>query len=138
MKASSQGLWGRIEDIFFPRKTSGPPRAKLADLYDEAHEQYDIKPYPGELTLFFAERHLAGFNVPLGGWQGVAEGGVRYYSLPCSSRGSLIEPYVRDLALILRKCIDRAVAQDATDPGKSSAGLTHPEDVREVTHAAMR
>ena len=39
-------------------------RAKLADIYEDALTAYDVQPYPGELTLFIAERHLAGFDVP--------------------------------------------------------------------------
>ena len=133
-----RGGWSRVEDLFFPRKTSAPALAKLADIYDEAHVQYDIKPYPGELTLFFAEKHLAGFDVPSGGWEGVAAGGVRYYALPCSSRGSLIEPYVKHLAHILRKCLDQALEQSLTVSSGESLAQTRHDNAEEPTHAGAR
>ena len=123
MKASLRGGWTTIEDFFFPRVYSVPPIPKLADVYDEAQEQYDIKPYPGELTLFFAEKHLAGFNIPLGGWEGVAARGSRLYSLPCYSRGSMIEPYVQHLARTMRACLDRASEKSAgsRQPGNNKS-----------------
>ena len=85
------------------------PPANVAAIYEEAFAQYDVKPYPGELTVFLADRHLAGFDSPLGGWGQIAQGGVRLFSLPISPRGSLVEPFVADLAQLLRGCLDRAL-----------------------------
>jgi thioesterase domain-containing protein len=110
----------------------------LADVYDDAQVQYDIKPYPGELTLFFAEKHLAGFDAPLGGWEGVAAGGVRYYALPCSSRGSLIEPYVKHLARIMRNCLDRAIEQSETASNDHPSARPRHELAEETSHAGAR
>ena len=135
MKVALRGGWGRLEDLFFPRKGSALPVAKLADIYDEAHVAYDIKPYPGELTLFFAEKHLAGFNAPSGGWEGVAAGGIRYYALPCSSRGSMIEPYVKHLASLLRKCLDRAYQQSVTVSSDEPSARSRQEEAAETRHA---
>jgi hypothetical protein len=103
-----------------PDAAAATPHAKLADIYEEALAQYDVKPYPGELTLFLAERHLAGYHAHLGGWGEVAQGGVRLFSLPISPRGSLVEPYVGQLAALLRSCLDRAIenSKDAVpEPG---------------------
>jgi hypothetical protein len=61
------------------------------------------------LAVFLAERHLAGFHDPLGGWGEVAQGGVRLFRLPISPRFSLVEPCVGQLAAILRGCLDRAI-----------------------------
>jgi amino acid adenylation domain-containing protein len=108
-KVSVRGAWSGLRHRLIPSAASPAPRAKLADLYEDALTNYDVQPYPGELTLFIAERHLAGFGVPLGGWADLAERGVRLYSLPFSPRGSLIEPYVRQLASILRGCINKAI-----------------------------
>ncbi len=115
---SLQGGLAVLRHRLLANSNSTPPRAKLSDIYDEAQLQYDIRPYPGELTLFFAEHHLAGFDVPLGGWEGIAAGGVRFHSLPFSPRGSLIEPYVKQLARILRNCLDRAVDESMTHSGE--------------------
>ena len=116
VKVSLRGAWAGVRHRMQPGEASPAPRAKLADMYENALTNYDVQPYSGELTLFLAERHLAGFDVPLGGWQGVAARGVRVYQLPFSPRGSLIEPYVKQLAAILRKCLDRAI-----DPPKAAS-----------------
>jgi len=114
-KVSVRAGWANIRHRLSPDDDSSARRAKLADIYEDELTKYDVQPYPGELTLFLAERHLAGFDVPLGGWEGVAREGVRLYSLPFSPRGSLIEPYVRQLASILRVCIDRAIEKSKKD-----------------------
>jgi thioesterase domain-containing protein/acyl carrier protein len=95
------------------------PHVKLAELYDEALARYEIHPYPGELTLFLAQRHLAGMDDPLGGWNGIAQAGLNLYTLPISPRGSLVEPYARQLAAHLRACIDRAIA--TSEPSASDS-----------------
>jgi thioesterase domain-containing protein/acyl carrier protein len=135
MKVSLRGSLNKVEDLFFPRGSAALPVAKLADVYDEAQEHYDIKPYPGELTLFFAEKHLAGFNIPLGGWEGVATGGARLYSIPCYSRGSLIEPYVKHLARGMRACLDRAAEKSAAAANKQQA-MDVVSRKKEVSHPA--
>ena len=47
-----------------------------------------------------------------GGWRDVAAGGVRLFSLPMSPRGSLVEPYAKQLAGMLRVFIDAALTTD--------------------------
>jgi amino acid adenylation domain-containing protein len=138
MKVSLRGGLNKVEDLFFPHPTASLPIAKLADVYDEAHEHYDIKPYPGELTLFFAEKHLAGFNVPLGGWEGVATGGARLYSIPCYSRGSLIEPYVKHLARGMRASLDRAIEKSGAAPTEQQEIHVGSEKKEESHHVGMR
>jgi len=108
-KASASLGWAWIRHHFLPETGAPTPRAKIADIYEEALAQYDVRPYPGELTLFLAERHLAGFHDRLGGWGEVAQGGVRLFSLPISPRGSLVEPYVAQLGALLRACLDQAI-----------------------------
>ena len=115
-KVSVRAGWANLRHRLSPDGDSTARRAKLADIYEDELTKYDVQPYPGELTLFLAERHLAGFDVPLGGWEGIAGEGVRLYSLPFSPRGSLIEPYVRQLASILRGCIDRAIEKSKKEP----------------------
>ena len=108
IKASAHFAWARLRDRFQTHSAAPAPQAKIADIYEEALAHYEVRPYPGELTLFLAKRHLAGFHDRLGGWGDVAQGGVRLHSLPISPRGSLVEPHVRQLAAILRACLDRA------------------------------
>jgi thioesterase domain-containing protein/acyl carrier protein len=120
IKASARLGWAHLRHRLLPDAAAATPHAKLADIYEEALAQYDVRPYPGELTLFLAERHLAGYHAHLGGWGEVAQGGVRLFSLPISPRGSLVEPYVGQLAALLRSCLDRAIenSKDAVpEPG---------------------
>jgi thioesterase domain-containing protein/acyl carrier protein len=109
IEASARFGWARLRHRLLPDAAAATPPAKIADIYEAALGQYEVRPYPGELTLFLAERHLAGFDAHLGGWGEVAQGGVRLFSLPISPRGSLVEPYVGQLAAILRGCLDRAI-----------------------------
>jgi hypothetical protein len=122
-KVSVRGVWAGLRHRLAGSAVSPAPRAKLADLYEDALTNYDVQPYPGELTLFIAERHLAGFGVPQGGWPGIAQRGVRLFSLPFSPRGSLIEPYVRQLASILRGCIDKALEMPKASSGEHAITL---------------
>jgi thioesterase domain-containing protein len=120
MKASARLGWAHLRHRLLPDAAATTPHARIADIYEEALAQYDVRPYPGELTLFLAERHLAGYHAHLGGWGEVAQGGVRLFSLPISPRGSLVEPYVGQLAALLRSCLDRAIenSKDAVpEPG---------------------
>ncbi len=108
IKTSVRLGWAHLCHRLLADSAASPP-ASVAEIYEEAFAQYEVKPYPGELTVFLAQRHLAGFNSPLGGWGQVAQGGVRLFSLPISPRGSLVEPYVGDLAHMLRGCLDREI-----------------------------
>jgi amino acid adenylation domain-containing protein len=125
-KVSLRGAWAGVRHRLLRGPSSLAPRAKLADIYEDALTAYDVKPYPGELTLFVAKRHLAGFGVPVGGWNGTAEGGVRVHALPISPRGSLIEPHVRQLASIMRNCLDRAAVKSTRDSNTPIVPLTPP------------
>ena len=122
VKASVRRGWAHLRHGLMADAVARPP-ASVADVYEEAFAQYEVKPYPGELTVFLAERHLAGFNSPLGGWGSVAQGGVRLFSLPISPRGSLIEPYVGDLAHRLRDCLDRAIENSRVVVHEPISGL---------------
>jgi malonyl CoA-acyl carrier protein transacylase/thioesterase domain-containing protein/acyl carrier protein len=123
MKASARFGWAGLRHRLLRDATTATSQARLADIYEEALAQYDVRPYPGELTVFLAERHLAGYHDRLGGWGDVAQGGVRLFSLPISPRGSLVEPYVGQLAPILRDCLDRAIESSKTAAHEPSLEL---------------
>jgi len=114
IKASVRFVWDRLRHDLQPDANLAKPQPKIADVYEEALAQYEVRSYPGELTLFLAEHHLAGYPDCLGGWGDVAQGGVRLFSLPISPRGSLVEPHVGQLATILRDCLDRAIENSKT------------------------
>ena len=123
IKVSARFGWARVRHRFLQGAATPTPQAKLADIYEEALAQYDVRPYPGELTVFLAERHLAGYHDRLGGWGDVAQGGVRLFSLPISPHGSLVEPYVVQLASNLRNCLDRAIENSKTAAHEPSLEL---------------
>ncbi len=93
---------------------------RIADVYETALAAHDIKPYPGAITLFMPKQCLMGMTDPLGGWGGVVQGGIRLHTLPFRPKGSLTEPYVGQVARLLRDCIDEVVQNEAiaadTDP----------------------
>jgi len=127
IKASARLGLARLRNRLLPDIAAATPQAKIADVYEEALAQYQVRPYPGELTLFLAERHLAGFHAHLGGWGEVAQGGVRLFTLPISPRGSLVEPYVGQTAAILRGCLDRAMENSKTAVHEPSLELVKHE-----------
>jgi amino acid adenylation domain-containing protein len=100
---------------------------RVADVYDAALAKYEIKPYPGEITLFMPKMGLMGMTDPMGGWKGVAQGGIRLYTLPFGPRGSLTEPYVRQLARLLRSCIDEVVQSQAGSIDSNLQVVSNPE-----------
>jgi len=100
------------------------PHIRVRNAFDQALQQYEVKPYPGELTIFMAQRHLAGMGDRLGGWGQVVEGGVRVFTWPLSRRGSLVEPYVQVLAAQLRECLETA-----NDPGLRQTNSRLPKNL---------
>jgi thioesterase domain-containing protein len=101
--------------------SNGYHHLKVADAFDRALEHYEVKPYPGQLTVFKAARHLAGMGDPQGGWSEVALGGLRVLTLPISPRGSLIEPFVQTLAAHLAVCLEEAAANNRPTEQPSDA-----------------
>lgn len=81
---------------------------KIADVYDKALDEHEIRPYPGTITIFKTEHSLMGMDMPFDGWGGVARDGIREIKLPFSPKASLTEPFVGYVAKLLRSCIDEA------------------------------
>ncbi len=123
MKTSIRLAGARLRHRFHPSSTHDTPQPKLADLYEQALTRYEVKPYPGEITVFLAQRHLAGYPIRQGGWSEVAQNGVRYFPLPISPRASLVEPYVRQLARLLRTCLDSATQNSNLVPDEAAREL---------------
>jgi len=105
-KVAGRVTWARARRRWKQGSVEGFHHIKVAAVYEKALEEWDIRAYPGEITLFISEPRLAGMSAPLGGWEKIARGGVRAHTLPCYPKGSLIEPYVGQLAELLRDCID--------------------------------
>ena len=45
-KVSMRTSWANIPPSLSPEKGSASPRAKLADIYEDALTHYDVQPYP--------------------------------------------------------------------------------------------
>jgi thioesterase domain-containing protein len=109
-KVSARLAWAQLRHRLTGGAAATAPRRKISDIYEEALGKYEVRTYPGELTLILAEKNMAGFRVPLGGWGKIAEGGVQSVCLSISPRGSMVEPHVAKLASVLRSCLDRATS----------------------------
>ena len=83
---------------------------KVAEAYDQALERYDVQPYSGKVALFIAKKSLMGFKVPKGGWGETIKDGLEVYTLPINPRGSMVDPYVRDLASKLQSLLNETTS----------------------------
>lgn len=91
---------------------------QLRNLFKHSASTYEIKPYPGRITLFaLAQRDAMSDSLidpalcdvkPDLGWGAVALGGLEQYALEGGHVSILKEPFVRDLGEGLRNCLDRA------------------------------
>jgi thioesterase domain-containing protein len=76
---------------------------------DRAAVKYVPKPYLGEVTDFRPARQYRVYNNPELKWDRLARAGQRVIVIPGYPAVMLLEPYVKDLAARLAKCIDDAV-----------------------------
>jgi acyl transferase domain-containing protein/thioesterase domain-containing protein len=76
---------------------------------DRASGSYVPKPYPGEVTDFRPARQYRVYNNPELKWDRLAGAGQRVIMVPGYPTVMLLEPYVKELAARLAKCIDDAV-----------------------------
>jgi hypothetical protein len=138
-KVSARVAAARAQHLF--GVPTGYHHIKVADAFEHALVQYEVKPYPGELTVFMAERHLAGMGDRKHGWGEVAKGGIRVFTLPVSPRGSLVEPFVQTLAARLRECLEEA-ANRRMESITGQTGEHHPDSssvssTRESAHSDL-
>jgi non-ribosomal peptide synthetase component F/thioesterase domain-containing protein len=100
--------------------------AQIWDVTDRAAVKYVARPYSGRITDFRPLKQYSKYFGPDVYWDGLARGGYDIVVLPVYPAGMLLEPFVKDLASILRACIDRAVGaipSENRDP-RGSAGAT--------------
>jgi thioesterase domain-containing protein/acyl carrier protein len=83
------------------------PHINLNKINDQAHLEYSPKTYKGRITLFRPKTHYAGYAEHDFGWGGVAEGGVEVHVLQVNPRGTLVEPFVQELARELKYCMEK-------------------------------
>jgi len=127
-RVNARLAWARAIRGFRPDLAAAFPHVRLADLYEQALDNYNPKPFPGEVTLFLSKWRLAGYPGSNGGWSDVARGGLQLFTLPFAPRASLVEPYVRELAGLLRNCIDASIARSPAETQESQLQLAEPRD----------
>jgi len=101
-----RGIWlGRLMQ---GQPLSKSPTSILAEVWginDRAALNYVPKPYPGVITDFRPMKQYAEYAGPDVKWDGVAAQEI--VTLPVYPAGMLLEPFVRDLAAALKRCIDK-------------------------------
>jgi thioesterase domain-containing protein/acyl carrier protein len=71
-----------------------------------AYLSYVPQPYPGKVTDFRPLKQYRGLHNPEMKWDRLAAGGQEVVVLPVNSTGILFEPYVKHLAVALRRSMD--------------------------------
>ena len=77
--------------------------------YLKVSRAYEIRPYPGRVTVFRARQQPVGAETdPYLGWGSVVGGGVDVYEVPGGHESLILEPNVAALAKALQTAIERA------------------------------
>jgi thioesterase domain-containing protein len=113
-RVEAQVMVARMRRVLHLAPAEEYHHVRVADVYEKALADHDIKPYPGDITLFMPKHCLMGMTDPRGGWDGVVQGGIRLHTLPFGPKGSLTEPYVGQVASLLRGSIDEVIQTQAT------------------------
>ena len=72
----------------------------------QALSKYQLRPYPGQITLFRAEDPDDGYIYPIdNGWTRYAEGGLQIYKIPGQHQQIFVQPNVGVLAEQLEGCL---------------------------------
>lgn len=85
--------------------------AQLWATNDQAALDYQPRPYPGKITHFRPRAEYAIHITPGLEWDGLAEGGVETHRMNVYPAGMLVEPFVGQLAVAVRDCITRGLAE---------------------------
>jgi thioesterase domain-containing protein len=73
-----------------------------------ALQNYQIRPYPGRLTLFHARQgDLSIQSDECGGWSGVVAGGVEMVEVPGGHMSMFEQPHVTGLGKAIGRCLDQ-------------------------------
>ena len=88
------------------KRTTSSPAMEVFEHSLRALLAYQVKPYPGHLTLFRAQNGSPRIHAEaLGGWEGVAAGGVDVVEVPGSHNTMLEPPHVRALGEAISRCL---------------------------------
>jgi thioesterase domain-containing protein/acyl carrier protein len=84
----------------------------------EAHLRYAAKPYPGTVTDIRPRKQYRLLDGPQFKWERLAVGGQKIVVLPVNPPSMLSDPFVRHLAIALRKCLDEAMEGSQSFPDR--------------------
>jgi thioesterase domain-containing protein len=84
------------------------PLVVMEHVNDRAANNYVALPYDGTITLFCPKGNYAGYEDPLMGWGDGLTRGVDVHRLSVYPAGMLIDPFVGELAEIMRNCLEEA------------------------------
>jgi phthiocerol/phenolphthiocerol synthesis type-I polyketide synthase E len=93
---------------------------------DRAAVSYCPEPYPARITDFRPMKQYRMYDKPEAKWDRLAQGGQEIVVLPVYPAGMLVEPFVKRLAIALRKAIEEAMRNDSSssvEPAHSVSGL---------------
>src|SRR5258708_36678011 len=103
MKRYRKGIARRIDMLRMPVALKNVRQACAM-----AEHRYIATSYPGKIGLLRAsEKALRGLDDPQGGWGTYAAAGVGIRGIDADPGNILQQPYVRDLAVDVRICLDR-------------------------------
>ena len=92
------------------------PHLRLSKVNDAAYFEYQPSDFAGAIAVFRPKNQFAGDDTPDCGWGSIAKGKLEIHVVPSNPRGMLVEPFVDDLARLMRESIARATAMAFDDP----------------------
>jgi len=106
-------MWtGSVKSLFGKNEESGKTEdallSKIWATNDIAAEIYVPTSYAGKITQFVAKQDYAEYDDPALGWDDIAQS-VDQRRMPVYPAGMLLEPFVRELAREMTRCIDEAL-----------------------------
>ena len=87
-------------------QSSEARESSVQSVNDEACMLYAPKPYTGSLTLFKPKVNYDFYPDPNMGWGDLVRGGLHHVEMPVNPHAMLVEPYVQDLARLLKESIE--------------------------------
>jgi thioesterase domain-containing protein/acyl carrier protein len=107
-------VWrGMLLGTFVKNSTTAKSKSRVLGQIWEANDRagfhYSPQPYPGVITDFRPVKQYRICNKPELKWDHLAQGGQEIVVLPVYPAGMLVEPFVKHLAVALRRSIDVAI-----------------------------
>lgn len=102
----------------------GPEASVLGQIWrnnDQACIAYTAKPFPGAVIDFRPRAQYRMYRKANAKWERLAEQGQHVVVLPVYPAGMLVEPFVKQLAIELRKALDKALEHDNQQSKMESA-----------------